>query len=130
MSGGTIGRVTDGAVPTCGAWSTIDRRRPRPSGVKEEAMSRHKLMAALAAVATALAVGLPASASAATTTVPTIPPITIPPITFGLGAGYVQSVVCPILVTQLHLAMATGNTLGVNVIGNVLLYSGCGGAAI
>jgi hypothetical protein len=100
-----------------------------------EVMSRHKLMAALAVVATALAVALPASASAATTAVPTIPPITIPPITippitFGLGAGYVQSVMCPILVTQLHLATATGNTLGANVIANVLLYSGCGGAAI
>jgi hypothetical protein len=88
-------------------------------------MSRHKPMAALAAVATALAVALPASASAATTTVPTIPPIT-----FGIGAGYVQSVICPILVSQLQLAQATGNTLGVNLIANVLLYSGCGGAAI
>jgi hypothetical protein len=119
---------------------TGPRRRPRevidrPAAAsadrhQEEVMSRHKLMAALAVVATALAVALPASASAATTTVPTIPPITIPPITFGLGAGYVQSVMCPILVTQLHLAMATGNTLGANLIGNVLLYSGCGGAAI
>jgi hypothetical protein len=88
-------------------------------------MSRHKLIAPLAVVATALAVALPASASAATTTVPTIPPITI-----GLGAGYVQSVMCPILVTQLQFAMATGNTLGANVIANVLLYSGCGGPAI
>ncbi|MDX6449992.1 MAG: hypothetical protein QOH16_41 [Gaiellaceae bacterium] len=86
-------------------------------------MSRHKPIAALATIATALAVALPASASAATTTVPTIPPITV-------GAGYVQSVVCPILVTQLQLAMATGNTLGANLIANVLLYSGCGGPAI
>jgi hypothetical protein len=37
---------------------------------------------------------------------------------------------CPILVTQLQFAMATGNTLGANVIANVLLYSGCGGPAI
>jgi hypothetical protein len=88
-------------------------------------MSRHKLGAALAAVATTVAVALPAGASAATTTVPTIPPITI-----GFGAGYLQSVLCPILVTQLELATATGNTLGANVIANVLLYSGCGGAAI
>jgi ABC-type sugar transport system substrate-binding protein len=88
-------------------------------------MSRRKPIVALAAVATALAVALPASASAATTTVPTIPPIT-----FGIGAGYLQSVVCPILVSQLQLAEATGNTLGANLIGNVLLYSGCGGAAI
>jgi hypothetical protein len=93
-------------------------------------MSRHKLGAALAAVATTVAVALPAGASAATTTVPTIPPITIPPITIGLGAGYVQAVICPILVSQLRLAEATGNTLGANLIGNVLLYSGCGGAAI
>jgi ABC-type sugar transport system substrate-binding protein len=64
-------------------------------------MSRRKPIAALAAVATALAVALPASASAATTTVPTIPPIT-----FGIGAGYLQSVVCPILVSQLQLAEA------------------------
>jgi len=93
-------------------------------------MSRHKLGAALAAVATTVAVALPAGASAATTTVPTIPPLTIPPISIGLGAGYVQSLICPILVSQLHLAVATGNTLGANVIANVLLYSGCGGAAI
>jgi ABC-type sugar transport system substrate-binding protein len=88
-------------------------------------MSRRKLMGALAAVATALAVALPASASAATTPVPTIPPINV-----GIGAGYVQSVLCPILVTQLHLASAAGNALGANLIGNVLFYSGCGGAAI
>jgi hypothetical protein len=93
-----------------------------------ELMSRHKLGAALAAVATTVAVALPAGASAATTT--TIPPITIPPFTIGLGAGYVQSVMCPILVSQLQLATATGNTLGANLIANVLLYSGCGGAAI
>jgi hypothetical protein len=88
-------------------------------------MSRHKLGAALAAVATMVAVALPAGASAATTTVPTIPPITI-----GVGAGYLQSVLCPILVTQLQFATATGNTLGANLIANVLLYSGCGGAAV
>jgi hypothetical protein len=93
-------------------------------------MSRHKVTGALAAVATALAVALPASASAATTTVPTVPPFTIPPINVGIGAGYVQSVLCPILVAQLNVASASGNTLGVNVIANVLLYSGCGGAAI
>jgi hypothetical protein len=87
-------------------------------------MSHRRLMGSLATVATALAVALPASASAATTTVPTIPSIN------GIGAGYVQSVLCPMLVTQLNFALATGNTLGANLIGNVLLYSGCGGAAI
>jgi hypothetical protein len=125
VTGCTIGTNTRRGRADGGARSTIDRRSPRPTGIKEEIMSRHKPMAALAAVATALAVALPASASAATTTVPTIPPITI-----GLGAGYVQSVVCPILVSQLQLAMATGNTLGANLIANVLLYSGCGGPAI
>lgn len=93
-------------------------------------MSRHKLLAAFAAVATALAVALPAGASAATTTtVPTLPPITLPPISIGLSAG-LQAVVCPILVTQVQLALATGNTLGASLLGNVLLYSGCGGPAI
>jgi hypothetical protein len=34
------------------------------------------------------------------------------------------------LVAQLNFAEATGNTLGANLIGNVLFFSGCGGPAI
>ncbi|HEX4679260.1 MAG TPA: hypothetical protein VH210_08700 [Gaiellaceae bacterium] len=88
-------------------------------------MSHRKLMAGLAGVATALAVALPASASAATAPGPVVPPT---PIDF--GAGYLQSVLCPMLVAQLDFATATGNVVGANVIGNVLFYSGCGGPAI
>jgi hypothetical protein len=39
-------------------------------------------------------------------------------------------VFCPILVTQLRFAFATGNILAEEILGNVLLYSHCGGAAI
>jgi hypothetical protein len=59
-----------------------------------------------------------ASAGAATTA-PAVPAFSI--------AG---SPMCLLLITQLQFATQTGNILWANVLSNVFVYSGCGGAAI
>jgi hypothetical protein len=87
-------------------------------------MSRRKPLAALAAVTAALALAVPAASASAATTVPTA---SIGVSGGGLVAG---SLPCQLLVGQLQFAEQTGNTVYANVIANVLLYSGCGGAAI
>jgi hypothetical protein len=83
--------------------------------------SQRKPVVALAGAAAALALALPvASASASTTT-------TIPPISIGLAPG---SLPCQILVSQIRFAVQFGSPLWANVLSNVFIYSGCGGAAI
>jgi hypothetical protein len=83
-------------------------------------MSRRKLLALLASMTAALAIALPASASAATVPV-------VPPVSLGLQSG---SLPCLLLVGQIQLAAQVGNTVWANVLSNVFVYSGCGGAAI
>jgi hypothetical protein len=89
-------------------------------------MSRRKPMAALAAVTAAIAVAVPTASASAATTERTVSPrqFAIPPA-FGAGSLY-----CDVLVGELRLAAATGNIWLENGLGAVLLYSGCGGAAI
>jgi hypothetical protein len=79
-------------------------------------MSRRKPLAALAAVTAAVAVAVPtASASAATTA----------PIVFGPGSLY-----CEVLHSELMAAGDSGNIVMADYLGEVFVYSGCGGAAI
>jgi hypothetical protein len=89
-------------------------------------MSRPKPLAALAAVAAALAVAAPAASASAATPTPAVRTAHA-----RLGGGFAPgSFTCLLLVGQLRFAVATGNTPWANFIANVLLYSGCGGAAI
>jgi hypothetical protein len=89
-------------------------------------MSRRKPMAALAAVTAALAVAVPAASASAAPTERTVSPrVFVTPNLFGSGSLY-----CDVLVGELRLAAATGNIWLENGLGSVLLYSGCGGAAI
>jgi hypothetical protein len=93
-------------------------------------MSRPKPLAALAAVTAALAVAAPAASATASTSAAT-PTSAVRTAHVRLGDGFAAgSFACQFLVGQLRFAAATGNTAWVNYIGNVLLYSGCGGAAI
>jgi hypothetical protein len=78
----------------------------------------------LAAVTAALALALPSASASAATTTPAAHTGWIGP---GLVAG---SLPCQILVGDLRFAFATGNVWAENYLGEVLLYSGCGGAAI
>jgi hypothetical protein len=88
-------------------------------------MSRRKPLAALAAVTAALAVAVPAANASAATTAPVRTPY------IGLGGGLVAgSLPCQILVDQLRFAATTGNVPAENFLGEVFVYSGCGGAAI
>jgi hypothetical protein len=88
-------------------------------------MTLRKPLAALAAVTAALALAVPASASAATTA-PAVRTASI-----GVSGGLVSgSLPCQILVGQLEAASASGNTVWANFLSNVFVYSGCGGAAI
>jgi hypothetical protein len=89
-------------------------------------MSRRKPLAALAAVAATLAVAGPAASASATTTAPAVRPAFI-----GFGGGLQSgSLPCLLLVHQIQASLLVGNTFGANVLSNVFLYSGCGGAAI
>jgi hypothetical protein len=89
-------------------------------------MSRRKPLAALAAVTAALALAVPAASASAATTAPAVRPASI-----GVGGHLVSgSLPCQLLVGQLRFAQASGNTFWANYVANVLLYSGCGGAAI
>jgi hypothetical protein len=85
-------------------------------------MSLRKPLAAFAAVTAALALAVPAASASAATTAPAARPASI-----GLVSG---SLPCQILVGQLRFAELSRNTVYANAIANVLLYSGCGGAAI
>jgi hypothetical protein len=88
-------------------------------------MSRRKPLAALAAVTAALALAVPVASASAATTVPARA------TSIGVGASLAPGALeCQILVGQLRFAQLTGNTVYANVVANVLLYSGCGGAAI
>jgi hypothetical protein len=89
-------------------------------------LSRRKPLAALTAVTAALAIGIPAASASAATTAPAVHTASI-----GVGSGLVAgSLPCQILVAQIRFAALSGNTLGENVLSNVFVYSGCGGAAI
>jgi hypothetical protein len=90
------------------------------------AMSRRRPLAALAAVTATLAVAGPAASASAATTTPAAHPAFIG-ISGGLQSG---SLPCRILVGQLQFAGLSGNIALANVLSNVFVYSGCGGAAI
>jgi hypothetical protein len=89
-------------------------------------MSPRKPLAALAAVTAALALAVPASSASAATTTPAAHRPFIGPGA-GLGSG---SLPCQILVDQIRFASLTGNIFAENYLGEVLVYSPCGGAAI
>jgi hypothetical protein len=88
-------------------------------------MPRSKPLAALAAVTAALALAVPAASASAATTAPAVRSTSI-------GAGYLGagSLGCQFLVGQLRFAALTGNVPAENFLGEVLVYSTCGGAAI
>jgi hypothetical protein len=89
-------------------------------------MSRRKPLAALAAVTAALALAVPAANASAATSAPAVRTASI-----GVRGGLVSgSLPCRILIGQLRFAELSGNTVWANVLSNVFVYSGCGGAAI
>jgi hypothetical protein len=89
-------------------------------------MSRRKPLAAFAAVTATLALAVPAASASAATTAPAVRTASI-----GVGGGLVSgSLPCQILVGQLRFAALTANVPAENFLGEVLVYSGCGGAAI
>jgi hypothetical protein len=89
-------------------------------------MFRRKPLAVLAAVTAALILAVPAVSASAATTAPAVPTASI-----GVGGGLVPgSLPCQILVGQIRFAVLSGNTLWANLVANVFIYSGCGGAAI
>jgi hypothetical protein len=80
----------------------------------------------LAAVTAALALAVPAGSASAATTPPAAHTAHI-----GVGARLAPgSLPCRILVAEIGRAVSTGNTLWANLLSNVFIYSGCGGAAI
>jgi hypothetical protein len=80
----------------------------------------------LAAATAALALAVPVTSASAATTAPAAPTAFI-----GIDGGLVSgSLPCQILVAQLRFAASSGYTVWANFLSNVLLYSGCGGAAI
>jgi hypothetical protein len=85
-------------------------------------MSRRKPLAALAALTAAVAVAAPTASASA---VPVAPALPRAPILFGPGSLY-----CNIVYRELRFADATRNIPAANFLGNVFVYSGCGGAAI
>jgi hypothetical protein len=84
-------------------------------------MSLRKPTAALAALTAAAALAVPAASASAATTAPTGRALTL------VGPG---SLYCQVLYRELTFAFATGNIPAENVLGNVFVYSRCGGAAI
>jgi hypothetical protein len=83
-------------------------------------VSTRKPLAVLAAATAAVAVAIPtASASAAPTRQIAVPPA------FGAGSLY-----CDVLHSELMVAGDTGNVVMENYLGEVFIYSGCGGAVI
>jgi hypothetical protein len=89
-------------------------------------MSRRKPLAALAAVTAALALAVSAGSASAATTAPAARTASIG-VSAGLAPG---SLPCVILVRQIQFALLVRNPLWANVLSNVFVYSGCGGAAI
>ena len=89
-------------------------------------MSPRKPVAALAAVTAALAVAVPVAGASAATTAPAVRTTSV-----GLGFGFpAGSLPCQILVNELRFAALTGNVPAENFLGEVFVYSRCGGAAI
>jgi hypothetical protein len=88
-------------------------------------MTRRKPLAVLAALTAAVAFALPVASAGAATTAPAVPAVSI-----GVGGLMSGSLACQMLVAQMEFATQTGNTLWANVLSNVFVYSGCGGAAI
>lgn len=89
-------------------------------------MSRRKPLAALAAVMAALALAVPVASASAATTAPNVRTASI-----GVGVRLAPgSLPCQILVGRIRGAVLFGNTAWANVLSNVFIYSGCGGAAI
>jgi hypothetical protein len=85
-------------------------------------MSLRKPLAGAAAVAAALALAVPAASANAATSAPAV---RTAPALFGAGSLY-----CDVLYSELAGAFASGNTLFETYLGNVFVYSRCGGAAI
>jgi hypothetical protein len=127
-TGGTIDTLTDGATLN-DKHAVIDRLAAAPAvrhrGVLP-VMSLRKPLSALAAVTAALALAVPATSASAAPTAPA-------PHSAFIGAGgrlVPGSLPCRLLVWQIRGAVLTGNTVWANLLSNVFLYSGCGGAAI
>lgn len=78
-------------------------------------MLRRKLIAGVAALAAAGAVAIPTASASAQT----MPVAYAPPYAFCAGLG-----------GQIEFATATGNLALASLLGNVFVYSHCGGAAI
>ena len=89
-------------------------------------MSRQKPLAALAAVTAALALAVPAESASAAPAAHAVPTPWV-----GLDGRLVPgSLPCRLLVNEIRFASLSGNLLWANVLSNVFVYSGCGGAAI
>ena len=80
-------------------------------------MFRRKLIAGVAALTAAGAIAIPAASASAQ------------PVPVACGGEY-QCGFCRALVGQIQFADATGNLAWASVLGNVFVYSHCGGAAI
>ena len=78
-------------------------------------MFRRKLIAGVAALTAAASIAIPAASASAH------------PATFSYTPPYAF---CASLIPQIQFATATGNTAWASVLGNVFIYSHCGGAAI
>jgi hypothetical protein len=87
-------------------------------------MSRRKPLAALAAITAAVAVAVPTASASAATTERAVSPRQIGS---AFGAG---SLFCDVLVGEIRFAAATGNIPLENYLGEVLVFTPCGGAAI
>ena len=88
-------------------------------------MSQRKPLAALATVTAALAIAVPATSASAAPTAPARTAL------IGAGGRLVPgSLPCQILIGQIQFALLSGNMLWANLVSNVFVYSGCGGAAI
>jgi hypothetical protein len=89
-------------------------------------MPRQKPLAALAAGTAALALAVPAASASAATTAPAVRTTHVV-----VGGRLVPgSLPCRILVREIQFAVLSRNTAWANVLSNVFIYSGCGGAAI
>jgi hypothetical protein len=82
-------------------------------------------MAALAAVTAAVAVAVPTEGASAATTQPTVSTRIASPVPYTPPAYF-----CLSLARQAQGATLFGNHILANLLGQTLLYVGCGGAAI
>ena len=78
-------------------------------------MFRRKLIAGVAALTAAASIAIPAASASAQ------------PATVAYTPSYVF---CASLIPKIQFAAATGNTAWASVLGEVFVYSHCGGAAI